>query len=61
MGVNMVGQCIMDDKVVEEAAKQEVIRRYYNSLCELRKGNSEEEVDKQRLLLSWALPMTTGR
>ena len=52
MGVNMVGQCIIDDEVVEQAARQEVIRRYYGTLCELRKGgSSEEEVDKQRLLL----------
>ncbi len=52
MGVNMVGRCITDDEVVQEAAKQEVIRRYYVALCDMRKGNAtEEEVDKLRLLL----------
>lgn len=52
MGVNMVGQCITDDLVVQQAARQEVIRRYYSLLCEVRKGTaSEEEVDKLRLLL----------
>ena len=32
MGVNMVGFCITNDKAVEEAAKKEVVRRYYNEL-----------------------------
>ena len=31
MGVNMVGNCIIDDDVVSDAAKQEIIRRYYNT------------------------------
>ena len=43
MGVNMVGFCISDDEVVQEAAKQEILRRYYKELCEKRKGNSSEE------------------
>ncbi len=52
MGVNMVGNCITDDHVVQQAAGQEVIRRYYGLLCEVRKGTAtEEEVDKLRLLL----------
>jgi len=38
MGVNMVGLCISDDEVCREAAKQEIIRRYYNSLCAIRQG-----------------------
>ncbi len=37
MGVNMVGQCISDDEVCREAAKQEVIRRYYKALVEERR------------------------
>ena len=52
MGVNMAGYCIYDDAAVCEAAKQEVIRRYYNALCDRRKGNSNEgEVDKLELLM----------
>ena len=52
MGVNMVGECITDDDLVQQAARQEVIRRYYGMLCEVRKGiSTEEEVDKLRLLL----------
>ena len=38
MGVNMVGYCISDDEVVKEAAKQEVIRRYFNTKCAYRNG-----------------------
>lgn len=52
MGVNLVGDCITDDQLVQQAAKQEVIRRYYALMCEVRKGTAnEEEVDKLRLLL----------
>ena len=55
MGVNMVGNCIIDDDVVKEAANQEIIRRYYNALCQLRKGTgSEEEVLKIELLMKQA-------
>ena len=38
MGVNMIKQCITDDNVVREAAKAEIIRRYYNALCDYKKG-----------------------
>ena len=52
MGVNMVGLCITDDEVVQKAAKQEVIRRLYTSLCEQRRGHvTEEEVAKLHLLM----------
>ena len=43
MGVNMVGFCINDDEVCRNAAKQEIIRRYCQALCEHRKGNAPEE------------------
>lgn len=38
MGVNRVGFGITDDEVVREASKQEVIRRYYKSACDYKKG-----------------------
>ncbi|QQK08970.1 DUF1846 domain-containing protein [Miniphocaeibacter halophilus] len=44
MGVNMAGNCISDDKVCQEASKQEIIRRYYNALNELARGNCLESV-----------------
>lgn len=38
MGVNRVGFGIIDDEVVQEASKQEIIRRYFNAGCEYKKG-----------------------
>lgn len=37
MGVNMVGNCIIDDEVCQQAAKEEIIRRYYDTEIEVRK------------------------
>ena len=52
MGVNMVGNCIIDDAVCRDAAHQEIIRRYYASRCSLRQGHGQQsEVDKLELLL----------
>ncbi|MBQ7360138.1 MAG: DUF1846 domain-containing protein [Lachnospiraceae bacterium] len=53
MGVNMVGNCIVDDEVCREASRQEIIRRYYNALTGLAQGTREpEEVNKLKLLMS---------
>ncbi len=38
MGVNMAGNCIIDDEAVCEASKQEIIRRYFAALCEQREN-----------------------
>ena len=38
MGVNSIGYCITNDEVVKKASKDEIIRRYYNALCDLKKG-----------------------
>ena len=38
MGVNRVGFGIIDDEVVKEASKQEIIRRYFASECDYKKG-----------------------
>ncbi len=55
MGVNMAGNCIIDDEVVCKAAKDEIIRRYYVGLCDRRKGLiSDDEVYKLELLLKQA-------
>ena len=52
MGVNMAGNCIFDDEAVSNAAKQEIIRRYYTALCNLRKGASNEtEIEKIEILM----------
>jgi uncharacterized protein (UPF0371 family) len=53
MGVNMVGKAIADDEVCREAAKQEIIRRYYEALCQLRKGMGEDgPVHKIEILMN---------
>ncbi len=55
MGVNMVGNCIVDDEVVCEAARQEILRRYYTALCDRRRGaGSDEIVFKLELLMKQA-------
>ncbi len=52
MGVNMAGFCIFDDAAVTAAAGQEIIRRYYNALCNMRKGSGNEvEIEKIELLM----------
>lgn len=55
MGVNMAGNCIVDDEICQEASRQEIIRRYYKSMDALITGNGkEEEVYKIELLLKQA-------
>ncbi len=52
MGVNMVGNCIIDDEVCREAAKQEIIRRLYHSRCLERQGHGNEaELNKLEILM----------
>lgn len=51
MGVNVIGKCINDDKIVCEAAKKEVVRRYYRSLVDAKKGLVSPEVPDQIKLL----------
>ncbi len=55
MGVNMAGYCITDDDACCAASRQEIIRRYYNALCEQRKGNADESLGyKLELLMNQA-------
>lgn len=52
MGVNMIKTCIIDDDVVEEASRQEIIRRYYNILCDYKQGIcSEDTVERIKGLM----------
>ncbi len=52
MGVNMAGFCIYDDGAVGAAARQEIIRRYYNALGNRRKGaGNDVEVQKIEILM----------
>ena len=55
MGVNMAGKCIADEVAVIEASKSEIVRRYFWTLCDLKKGTaSGEAVVKLELLLKQA-------
>lgn len=53
MGVNMAGNCICDDEACQEASRQEIIRRYYTSVCSLLEGHcSEDEALKIERLMT---------
>ncbi len=53
MGVNMAGFAISDEAAVEAAAKQEILRRYYNVRCSVRQGLAEKnEISKIELLMN---------
>lgn len=53
MGVNMIGYAIIDDEVVREASRQEIIRRYYQTLCDYKQGRaSKETVQRAEMLMS---------
>lgn len=55
MGVNMAGNCICDNEACKEASKQEIIRRYYDSLKRHLIGAcSDEEVYKLEMLMNQA-------
>ena len=62
MGVNMAGNCIIDDDACREASCQEIIRRYYQALCDVRMGlGDESSVRKLELLMNQAGVSTADR
>lgn len=55
MGVNMAGNCIVDDEITCKASNQEVVRRYCTALCDRKKGNvGDDVVFKMELLMKQA-------
>lgn len=55
MGVNMAGNCIVDDEACREASVQEIIRRYYKSMAAQVSGTGkEDESYKIELLINQA-------
>ena len=55
MGVNMAGNCIVDDEVCREASRNEIVRRYFKALCDQKTGkNVDGELFKLELLLNQA-------
>lgn len=62
MGVNMAGNCIVEDEICCQASKREIIRRYYKALNKLAKGeDTENEVYKIELLMKQAKITTDDR
>ena len=51
MGVNMVGNCIIDDEATKEASRQEIVRRYYAALCDQKQGKIADDVVRKLELL----------
>ncbi len=55
MGVNMVGNCIVNDGVAREASCQEILRRYYTALSDQKQGKAtDSQVFKMELLMKKA-------
>ena len=55
MGVNMAGNCIVDDEVCRQASRMEILRRYYATLTDRLQGKVDEElVYKLELLMKQA-------
>ncbi len=53
MGVNVIASCIVDDEVVKEAAKKEIVRRYYQATNDYKLGlGNEDAVQKIKLLMN---------
>ncbi len=62
MGVNMVGNCIIDDEACKEASYMEIIRRYYAAKNGVVDGKSKEnDVYKIELLMNQAKITTDDR
>lgn len=55
MGVNRVGYGIIDDEVVKEASKQEIIRRYFKTGCEYKKGYVDKETFQRTQMIMESL------
>lgn len=51
MGVNSIGSCITNDEIIKEAAKKEILRRYYKAIVDSKLGNCEEDIPKRIKLL----------
>ena len=55
MGVNMAGNCIIDDEACREASQKEILRRYYSACVDrLRGKDCDEAIRKLELLMNQA-------
>lgn len=60
MGVNRLGFAITDDEVVQSAAKQEIIRRYFASQTDYKKGIASIETAQRSKLIMDEMGLTTS-
>jgi uncharacterized protein (UPF0371 family) len=58
MGVNMAGFAIFDDDIVQQAAKQEMIRRFFRYSCEYAMGVADKKTVQRAELLMKELNLT---
>ena len=62
MGVNMAGNCIVDDAVCREASRKEILRRYFKCLCEQKITGTVKETERYKLeLLLNQADLTVGQ
>ena len=62
MGVNMIGYCLSDEDACCDAARDEIIRRYYTALGKLADGDcNDNEVNKIALVMKQAKITTDYR
>ena len=55
MGVNMVGNCIVDDEACRDASHRELVRRYYAAACAKLQGlGSDTAIGKIEILMEQA-------
>ncbi|MBQ9791769.1 MAG: DUF1846 family protein, partial [Clostridia bacterium] len=59
MGINVIGDCISDIKVCEEAAKQEIIRRYLKTKLEYKRGHTSLSVVESTHSVMSSIKLTT--
>ena len=59
MGVNMVGNCIVDDEVCRAASRMEILRRYYTAQVQHVRGEADDEMLLKLELLMQQANVTT--
>ena len=53
MGINTIADCITNDEIAQNAAKQEIIRRYYRACVDIKRGNAPKHCEERiRLLMN---------
>ena len=51
MGVNVIGSCITDEDIIKDAAKKEIVRRYYRETNNYKLGLCDDDTFKKVKLL----------